>query len=652
LDKLISLKTIKKFWRKTVNIEKLFETKVNPNQIEILKKFFPQCFDKRGNFLIEKFKDIIENKTNISKETYSLEWLGKSYARVLANEPVKTLIKEDKEWNKENKNSENLLIKGDNLEVLKHMVNAYYEKIKMIYIDPPYNTGKDGFLYQDDRKFTPKELSKLAGISIEKAKKILDFVNSKSNSHSAWLTFMYPRLYIARELLKDDGVIFVSIDDNELAQLRLLMDEIFGEENFIGIFVRKTGIAPRLDASHLSIEQDYIICFSKNINSLDLNKKLVDINEGYPFKDKYYQKRGKYKLNKLDRGSIKYSSSLDYPIKAPDGSLIYPGGKEKNKWCWRWSKEKVKWGIKNDFIVFKKDKNNEWKVYFKQYQFVDNNDKEIIRTLPFKTLLLDSYNNEIGSKEIEKLFNKKVFSYPKPTNLIKHLLEISTSKYDLILDFFAGSGTTGDAVMQLNAEDGGNRKFILVQLPEPIDPKKNKVAYDFIKDEVGVDNPTIFDVCKERLIRSANKIKEKNLSNLDLGFKIFETIDLPEEYLEDIEELNENISLFYPQIDKNSLLTTWKLYDGAEFIVEPIEIDLDGYKAYLIDKRLYLINENFTTSHLIAMLKKIDEENDFNPSKIVANGYVFDTKTQREIYEAIKNFISKKHIDLEFIIRY
>ena len=640
-----------------MNIEKLFDKisiTPNENEMKVLKKFFPQCFDKEGSFLIERFKSLIEHNTNISKETYSLEWLGKSYARVLANEPIRTFITVNKEWNekKENKNSKNLLIKGDNLEVLKHMVNAYYEKIKMIYIDPPYNTGKDGFLYQDDRKFTPKELSKLAGISIEKAKRILDFVNSKSNSHSAWLTFMYPRLYIARELLKDDGVIFVSIDDNELAQLRLLMDEIFGEENFIGIFVRKTGIAPRLDASHLSIEQDYIICFSKNINSLDLNKKLVDINEGYPFKDEYYQKRGKYKLNKLDRGSIKYSSSLDYPIEAPDGSLIYPGGKEKNKWCWRWSKEKVKWGIKNDFIVFKKDKNNEWKVYFKQYQFVDNNDKEIIRTLPFKTLLLDSYNNEIGSKEIEKLFNKKVFSYPKPTNLIKHLLEISTSKYDLILDFFAGSGTTGDAVMQLNAEDGGNRKFILVQLPEPIDPKKNKVAYDFIKDEVGVDNPTIFDVCKERLIRSANKIKEKNLSNLDLGFKIFETIDLPEEYLEDIEELDENTFLFFPQIDKNSLLTTRKLYDGAEFIVEPIEIDLDGYKAYLIDKRLYLINENFTTSHLIAMLKKIDEENDFNPSKIVANGYVFDTKTQREIYEAIKNFISKKHIDLEFIIRY
>ena len=176
---------------------------------------------------LEKFTQDIKSQTDISKETYSLEWLGKSYARVLATEPVRTLLKENKEWNKKNKHSENLLIKGDNLEVLKHLVNAYENEIKMIYIDPPYNTGKDGFVYNDKRKFTPEELSKLAGIDIEKAKRILNFLSSKSNSHSAWLTFMYPRLYIARRLLKEDGIIFVSIDDNEVAQLKILMDENF-----------------------------------------------------------------------------------------------------------------------------------------------------------------------------------------------------------------------------------------------------------------------------------------------------------------------------------------------------------------------------------------------------------------------------------------
>ena len=209
-------------------------------QIEILKKHFPQCFDKHGAFMPDKLQALVsEHGTAFSKESYSLNWLGKSYARLLANENPLTFLSEDKVHNQkpENKNTENLLIKGDNLEVLKHLKNAYHEQIKMIYIDPPYNTGTDGFVYQDDRKFTVDELSRLAGIESDEAKRILDFTQSKANSHSAWLTFMYPRLYIARELLKDDGVIFISIDDNEAAQLKMLCDEIFGEQNFITEFI-------------------------------------------------------------------------------------------------------------------------------------------------------------------------------------------------------------------------------------------------------------------------------------------------------------------------------------------------------------------------------------------------------------------------------
>jgi len=211
-----------------------------PNSdLEVLKKHFPHCFNKDEKFDLEKFKKhLAESKISFSAESYGLEWLGKSYARLLATDPATTLLKADETHNTkpENATSQNLLIKGDNLEVLKHLAHAYYEKIKMIYIDPPYNTGSDGFVYQDDRKFTAKELAKMAGISEEKAQRILDFTRSKSNSHSAWLTFMYPRLYIAKHLLREDGAIFVSIDDNEVAQLRLMMDEIFGEENFVGVF--------------------------------------------------------------------------------------------------------------------------------------------------------------------------------------------------------------------------------------------------------------------------------------------------------------------------------------------------------------------------------------------------------------------------------
>ena len=218
--------------------QRITEKITPPNKdLEILKQNFSNCFEKNGSFDFEKFKkQLSKNEINFSKESYGMDWLGKSYARLLATDETTTLLKEDEEFNQkeENKNSENLLIKGDNLEVLKHLSNAYYEKVKMIYIDPPYNTGSDGFVYADDRKFDVPTLMELAGISEERAKRILDFTQSNSNSHSAWLTFMYPRLYIAKKPLKDDGVIFISIDDNEVAQLRMVMDEIFGEENFVG----------------------------------------------------------------------------------------------------------------------------------------------------------------------------------------------------------------------------------------------------------------------------------------------------------------------------------------------------------------------------------------------------------------------------------
>ena len=251
-----------------VNMDKQLKTKniKIPNSTEFLKKHFSHCFDKNSNFDFDKFKTELSQNEDLdfSKESYGMDWLGKSYARLLANDETTTLLKEDEKFNQkeENKNSTNILIKGDNLEILKHLSNAYYEKVKMIYIDPPYNTGSDGFVYQDDRKFTTEELSKLAGIDKDKAKRILDFTQSKSNSHSAWLTFMYPRLYIAKQLLKDDGVIFISIDDNEVARLRLLMDEIFGEENFVAEIIWNSKYTTSNDAKYLSNQHETILFYS------------------------------------------------------------------------------------------------------------------------------------------------------------------------------------------------------------------------------------------------------------------------------------------------------------------------------------------------------------------------------------------------------
>lgn len=232
----------------------------NSKQLEILKKHFPQCFDKHGQFISHKMEEILgESGLDLSKESYSLNWLGKSYARLLANENPFTFLKEDKQHNQldSNKQSENLLIKGDNLEVLKHLTKAYSEQIKMIYIDPPYNTGSDGFVYNDDRKFNVSQLSQLAGIDHDEAKRILEFTASKANSHSAWLTFMYPRLYVARELLKDDGVIFVSIDDNEVHNLRLLMNEVFGEENYISQLTILSNPRGRAQDKHFATSHEH-----------------------------------------------------------------------------------------------------------------------------------------------------------------------------------------------------------------------------------------------------------------------------------------------------------------------------------------------------------------------------------------------------------
>jgi adenine-specific DNA-methyltransferase len=246
------------------------DIKVPNKDLEVLKKHFPNCFDKDGKFQIEKFtKNLGEKEINFSNESYGLDWLGKSYARLLASDPATTLIKSDETHNQkdENKNSANLLIKGDNLEVLKHLTNAYYEQIKMIYIDPPYNTGSDGFIYQDDRKYTVKELQQLIGVDEEKAKRIMDFTQQKSNSHSAWLTFMYPRLYIAQQLLKDDGVLFVSIDDSEIAQLKILMDEIFGEDNFVGQWNWFKSATPPNLSKKIKKNIEYIFCFQKGNNN-------------------------------------------------------------------------------------------------------------------------------------------------------------------------------------------------------------------------------------------------------------------------------------------------------------------------------------------------------------------------------------------------
>lgn len=333
----------------------------------------------------------------------------------------------------------NLLIEGDNYHSLSVLNYTHAKKVDVIYIDPPYNTGNKDFIFNDH------------------------YVDCEDGyRHSKWLSFMEKRLKLAKNLLKDTGVIFISIDDNEVAQLKLLMSnpDLFRENNFVANFVRKNKVGGGHDSGEVAIEFDYMLCYAKDKSRVIFNKEMVDVDNDpkYRFVDRYIEKRGKYYLRDLDyKGS--YSRTLDYGLKAPGGKILYAGGKIGKPNTWRWSKDKVEWGKKNDFIVFKKDNHGNWKVYIKQYQFVDNEDMPRTRVLPHRALI--QFINAKGSQELQNILKQEIFTYPKPIGLIKFVSKLVPNKNATILDFFAGTGTTGQAVLELNKEDGGNRQFIL-----------------------------------------------------------------------------------------------------------------------------------------------------------------------------------------------
>ena len=604
----------------------------------------------------------------LSKEGYSLNWLGKSYARLLANENIRTRLVADTAHNTQpiNANSQNLLIKGDNLEVLKHLMGAYSEQVKMIYIDPPYNTGSDGFVYQDDRKFTIEQLSSLAGIDEDEAKRILEFTSSHSNSHSAWLTFMYPRLYIAKQLLRDDGVIFISIDDNEQAQLKVLCDEVFGEENWIGNIIWKN--VTDNNPTNIAIEHENILCYSNNKPSIDkawksnlsdVKDKLIQVGknliEQFPeqlelqktysawLKDNkaYLSPLDRYKY--IDKGGV-YTGSQSVHNPGREGyryDVIHPETKRPCKqplMGYRFPKDTMDELLDKKKILFGEDDSKiiELKVYAHEYE----------EKLP-SVLALDG---RLGSYELRGFFPEvtKIFDNPKPIQLITQLLSFTTMSDSLILDFFAGSGTTAHAVMQLNAEDGGNRQFICVQIDEATDPKSEacKAGYK-----------TIFDITRARITKAADKIKaESPLFAGDFGFKVFETLPMFDKYLDVPEELTENLELFdvntLSQQDRHSLMLTWALRDGIKLGTALSPVTLGGYTAYAADKILYFVEPDISLTAVVALLEQLDNNPTFAPSRLVVLGYLLDSKTQREMTEAVKSYNNRKGIELTLDIRY
>lgn len=399
-------------------------------------------------------------------------------------------------------NAQNFIIKGDNLDVLKILKSAYSEKIKMIYIDPPYNTKNDNFIYPDNFRKDYKAILQEVGLleiddeGNEVESETLQFFKNiqSTRTHSGWLSFMLPRLKLARDLLREDGVIFISIDDNEQANLKILCDEVFGEENFVACIVWRKRAGGGNDSKHMAIEQDYILSYAKNIDLLVTNGI-----ERTNLKQYKQDSKGYYLEKPLNDTSLQDSVGLHYDIQLPNGKIL-----KGDEHQWKMAEPTFLAKLECNEIIFKPND----KVYYKHYIDIDSN---LVPPSIFYNLTL----NADATKEMKELFGDKIFDTPKPTKLIKHLLTFAVipnlnSNSDIILDFFAGSGTTAQAVMELNAEDKGNRKFILVQIDEEIIESKSKAAYDFCKNELGSKKPVISDITIERVKRASAKIANAN----------------------------------------------------------------------------------------------------------------------------------------------
>ena len=496
------------------------------DNISRIAELFPECitevndqmggvkrsvdFDKLRQLLSS---DIVEG----NEERYQFTWPDKRKAILAANAPISATLRPCPEESVNFDTTQNLYIEGDNLDVLKCLKETYLHKVKMIYIDPPYNTGND-FVYEDDFAESAAEYLANSGQFDEQGNRLVTNTESNGRFHTDWLNMIYPRLKVARDLLTEDGVIFISIDDNEVENLRKVCDEIYGEGNFVANMVWQSTAGSNTGTDIVTITEN-ILVYVKNKKAFKFDGSLSSECD-YTLVDEYENERGKYSLDKMDRrvGSH-YSDALNYPIIMPDGTLRYPGGfseKSKEGWNYLWSKTKVDWGIKNGFIQFKQT-NGIWAVYNKRYFKVDNEGNRIERSIPFRNLITsDMFNTAQGTSEIRNLFTDRPFDFPKPSGLIKYLLltAVRTNKNSIILDFFSGSATTAHAVMQLNAEDGGNRKYIMVQLPELTDEKSE--AY-----KAGYKN--ICEIGKERIRRAGAKIKADSpltTQHLDTGFRV------------------------------------------------------------------------------------------------------------------------------------
>lgn len=517
------------------------------HKLEALRQLFPQAVetDAQGRIRINAaMLQLALHPANpagvqVEEDGFELRWVGKREAYHSAFVPVQKIVQPAPEQSKAWDSTGNLLIKGDNLDALRLLRHSYFGKVKLIYIDPPYNTQSDAFIYRDDFSARQSEVLAQLGYSADS----IDYIKNihGARTHSGWLSFMYPRLLLAKDLLRDDGVIFISIDDNEQAQLKLLCDEVFGEENFVATLPWKKRSAKSDVPFGVSQDFEWVLAYAK-----------PEFLAGQAHERAYYETpdfpEDRWRLADL----TKQTTAEERPNSAFD--LINP----KNGKRYAFNPKRV-WAITQDTlpdylakgkIVFPGDYDF-LRITIPAFRVFESEDQakamrkhgsqESLKALSTQ-LPKEVGMSESGNKDFERLFDSRYFSFSKPVGLIQHLLASSTDDDDIILDFFAGSGTTGEAVMRLNAEDGGNRQFILVQIPQPIDPKKQKEAHSFVTQTLGRPEATIFEITAERLRRAGARLEAERAAKaqaagsllpddtpaLDTGFRVFELVDDPD----------------------------------------------------------------------------------------------------------------------------
>ena len=662
-------------------------------EMEGLKEYFPQCFNQEGKFDIEKFREAIEPQVDVTREGRSYDFLGKSYARMLSSLDTTTVIRPDVEHNSkpENANSENIYISGDNLDALHHLVKSYTGQVKCIYIDPPYNTGTDGFVYNDKFKFTAEELEKKLSISPDEAEKIIAMTSGHRASHAAWLTFMMPRLQLARDLLSKDGVIFISIDDNEQAYLKQLCDFIFGEDNFLSQVIVQSNKRGQT-YKQIAKTHEYLLVYVRSeetvINELkkelsgDIKKDAIsefserELRNRNPKYGRFNRPNLYYPIyvnpNITDRNGycpISLEQSLEYPVE------VLPLNSEGEESCWRWGKKKFQNNLGVDsehstivgrikstgeYGIFEKYRKGTYKaktIWYEDVLTVDDDDDDDIWD---ETGVI----TEQGSTELKKFGMEDTFDFPKPTYLIKKILELACEPDSLCMDFFSGSGTFADAVSQLNSR-GANRRFIVIQLPEDLDEKYERVSggektkvkkvIDFL--EANGYPHTLDYVGIERIKRAAKKIKDENpLFTGDLGFKHYTLEEVPQNTLDKLETFDPNVILSTDDVlnmfGRDTVLTTWLVNDGYGLGAKTEDIVLDKYHATLCGRHLYMTDADFTENDMAALVDRYQSDPKFNPDCIVLFGYSFghNAKDMLEKNKPTINLVKDKNVIID--VRY